>query len=314
MREIIVALLVGLALCGCSRAEYEDENIRITQYTGVESGALSPTAITDADVDAEIGEILDANAEKAETSRAAGKGDIVVIDYTSETDSSLDLELPVTADGGLQESLAGHKKGERYEWVDPVGNIYTVTVKMVMEKHVPELTDAFVKTVSRTTGTVKEFRGEVKKQLEDRAEREYRAQLADGAFDAVLANTEVLQYPDLTDIENEIKTQYQEAANDSGVDYETYIRDYIGQSLDKFDEGIQEASKAQAKETMAVRAIADQEKLIQTEKEQATALEALAKEYGYEDAAAMEKDIGRDRALSYAMAYAVREWLADHAK
>ena len=47
---------------------------------------------------------------------------------------------------------------------------------------------------------------------------------------------------------------------------------------------------------------------------QATALEALAKEYGYEDAAAMEKDIGRDRALSYAMAYAVREWLADHAK
>ena len=67
MRKIIVALLVGLALCGCSRAEYEDENIRITQYTGVESGALSPTAITDADVDAEIGEILDVNAEKAET-------------------------------------------------------------------------------------------------------------------------------------------------------------------------------------------------------------------------------------------------------
>lgn len=341
-KKKVVAIFIiaagAIAACyGCSHMtyEYEDENIRIIQYTGVESGVFAPVSITEADVEAEIENILEEHADVVETGLPAKEGNIAVVDYTGYIDGKAfdggtaeGMEVSV-GDTDFSKSVIGHKQGETYEWTGSITNsgdynsveadgeaVYTITIKAVAEKQMPELTDTFVKNLSEISENVQEYREEIKKRLEEQSETEYKRELSAGVFDAVLQNTEVFEYPahDLKEAVKRIEQQYRSAAFDGGVEYTVFLSDYMGYSEGEFEEEVETAAKAQVKENLVIHAIADKEGILQTEKGKKAALKAMAEDYGYNSVQDMYAEIGKDEAEQYALAEAVKEWLAEQSE
>lgn len=71
----------------------------------------------------------------------------------------------------------------------------------------------------------KSIRKEIKKQLTESSTTDYDTQLQDEAWNAVLEKAEVKKYPDgdVEDIENQIKEQYQNAADSYGLAFEDFL-------------------------------------------------------------------------------------------
>ena len=53
----------------------------------------------------------------------------------------------------------------------------------------PELTNEFVKSVSKTSNTIEEYRNEIKQQLQQEAEVNYKESLTEEIWQTILKNT-----------------------------------------------------------------------------------------------------------------------------
>lgn len=156
--------------------------------------------VTDADVDARIEEILSRQAEWAIKETASANGDIVVIDFKGYVDGvafdggeakGYDLELGSNSFiPGFEDQLVGHVAPkdvevnvtfpENYQVADLAGKDakFEVTIHDVKEKQLPELTDEFVKDLTKESATtVAEYKAKLKEEMtkenEDKAERAY---------------------------------------------------------------------------------------------------------------------------------------------
>lgn len=299
-KEILTVCTVAMlcVLCGCSRTagssdpEYEDGNIQIAQYTGVEAGVSAPAEISDTDVEIQINRMLNDHADLVETDKPAEEGDAAVIDWENGKESVEGLDILV-GENELAASVAGHRQGETYTW-DDGQETYTVTVRKVAEYDVPELTDALAEELSGGASVmVAEYRKEIRVQMEKDAQSRYREELQEAVFQAVLNNTQVLEYPEdaLKKAVEAAEAPYREAAESAGVEYEVFVQDYLGCTLDTL--GVSETAEAMVKEQLVVEAIADREKL---------------------KADGMEFTDDWEETHENALTLLVKEWLAEHAK
>ena len=329
-------LAASMILVGCQASKgLETDNLKITQYKGVEvSAADKPEKVTDDDVEQYIQSQLTSSATTTEvTDRAAQKGDTVDIAFVGTIDGesfdggssdSYSLELGSgTMIDGFEDSIIGHNVGETFVWdgkfpddyqsTDLAGKAcqFTITVNSISEQNVPELTDEWVANNSKSSKTVKEYKKEIKKTLEDQKQEDYDSTLKSEAWQAVVDNSKK-QQEKIDEMKNSLIDSYKSYAESQGTDYETYITSSGQYTVESFEQKVEEAAQESEKQTMIAEAIADKEKIKLDDKTYKKMLKEYAKTYGFEDGDAMEKAYSKDTLKEAMLTDLVKDWLVDN--
>lgn len=333
MKKKVVVLLTGIMsaamlLSGCQASKgLETDELKITQYKGIEVAQVDkPEEVTDEDVEGSINTALEAQAESKEIKdRAVKDGDIVNIDFVGKMGgkafdggSAEGYDLTIGSDSfidGFEDSIIGHKLGDKFDWKgkfpDDYGNteyagkdvVFTITVNSITEKVVPELTDEVVAKLSDSAKTVKEYKAEVKKQLEDDAQSTYDNALYSEVWQAVLDNTEIKKYPE-GEKEKIVKTltdNYKQMAEAYNMEFADFLEQQMGMTEDDFNTQAEAAAEQSVKSKMATEAIAKEEKIKLDDKAYEEQLKQIAEDYGYESVDDLKEQVEEENLKSTAL-------------
>ena len=344
MKKKFAMLLTGVAaasmmLSGCSGSKgLETDEMTISVYKGVEiTEVAKPGEVTDEEVESAIQATLQTNATPEEiTDRAVEEGDIAVIDFTGKIDgqefeggSATNYSLTIGSGmfiEGFEDSVIGHNIGDAYDWQGKFPDdynkeeyagkdvVFSITVKGISKQSIPELTDEFVKSVSSESKTVKEYKEEVKKRIASDNKKNYEDSISQSVWQKVLDNTEIKKYPEkeVKKISDSLVDQYKTTAEYYQQDYETFIQDQMGYSVEEFEKQVDDAAKASIKQTMVTEAIADKEKIKLSDDKYKEQLKKIAKSFGYEDVDALKESAEEDDLKDMALNNMVKEWLTEN--
>ena len=333
-------LAASMLLSGCSSNDASNDYVTVGGYKGIEVDDVEePAEVTDDDVNNYIEAVRNQYATSEQiTDRGVIAGDTVNIDFVGKMNgeafdggSSEGYDLKIGSGSfidGFEDSIIGHTPGETFDWngkfPDDYSNnpdlagkdvTFTITVNYINgETQLPELNDEFVQEVSEKSKTVKEYKKEIKKQLTESSTTDYDTQLQDEAWNAVLEKAEVKKYPDgdVEDIENQIKEQYQNAADSYGLAFEDFLAQYYSMSEDDFNKQVKDAAKETVKQRLVAQAIADKEKLTPSKKELNKEYKKLAEQYGYEDVDALKEIASEDTLKNIVITNKVKDFLAEN--
>lgn len=274
-----------------------DKYITLGEYKGL---ILDNTVevITDDDVQARIDQELQDKAEAV--SDGAQEGDLVTVNYVGTIDgetfdggtaNNYDF---IIGNGGMfqefEQGVIGMKKGETKEIsIDFPSDYsdstlagkkadYKVTVQNV--RRAPELTDEWV-TKNTDYTTVEEYREGTRKTLEKEARESAGEVLKNTAWNTVLENTEVKEYPE-ADVENaisEFRKSMEVYAKQADMTLEEFVESQ-GISQDAFDEQSRQYAEGKVKQNLIVQGIMDAEGLSLDDKESLKVQEKLVKQMG----------------------------------
>lgn len=274
-----------------------DKYITLGEYKGL---ILDNTVevITDDDVQARIDQELQDKAEAV--SDGAKEGDLVTVNYVGTIDgetfdggtaNNYDF---IIGNGGMfqefEQGVIGMKKGETKEIsIDFPSDYsdstlagkkadYKVTVQNV--RRAPELTDEWV-TKNTDYTTVEEYREGTRKTLEKEARESAGEVLKNTAWNTVLENTEVKEYPE-ADVENaisEFRKSMEVYAKQADMTLEEFVESQ-GISKDAFDEQSRQYAEGKVKQNLIVQGIMDAEGLSLDDKESLKVQEELVKQMG----------------------------------
>ena len=323
MKKKIAVSIIGIAvsaifLTACEASKgLETDDIKITQYKGVEVDQVQkPAEITDEDVEKDIQTTLDAQAETKEiTDRGVKEGDIVNIDFVGKIDgkafdggSAEKYDLTIGSDSfidGFEDSIVGHQKGDKFEWNGKVPDnsdnteyagkdvVFSIVLNSISERKVPELTDELVAKLSEKAKSVKEYKEQVKEQLETTAQQSYDASLGSEVWQAVLENTEVKKYPDgeREKTQEALKKRYEEFAKTYGMEFKDFLETQMGMSEDDFNKQAADAAEQTVKSKMVTNAIAEKEKITLSDEAYEKELQKIVDSYGYERVDALKEQV-----------------------
>lgn len=343
MKKKIAVILAGTmmlaaVLSGCSSSKgLKTENLEISQYKGVEVDAKEESQkITDDDVMSTIYSALQSYSTEAPDGYEVKEGDTVSIEYVGKVDgeafdggsTTKPTSLLIGSNSyidGFEDSIIGHKKGDTFDWKgsfpEDYGNselagketVFTITIDDISES--PELTDEMVQKLTTEAKTVDDYKKAVKKSLKKQAQQSVDDTFTNNVWQEVLANTEVKKYPskDVNEIYDMIIEQYKSAAKSNGSSYEDFIKAQMNQSVDDFEKNVKETAQQSVKQTMAIDAIADKEKLEPTDKEYEAEYKKIADSYGYTDVDSLKQAASEDDLKEIALGNIVKQWLADNA-
>ncbi len=337
MKRKLAAVIAGTAafamlMTGCKASNgLETEAIKISQYKGVEVDQIEDAIeITEEDIDAALEESR--NTQTIEEDRAVKKDDKVNIAFVGKMDgeefdggSSESYDLIIGSGAfidGFEDSIIGHKVGDSFDWNGvfpdnyPEGMagedvVFTITVNAIR----PELNDEFVKTVSEKSKTIEEYREELKAELEADAEEENKAALASSVWEVVLANTEVVEYPEgeVEEYCNSIIDQYKMIAEQYyQIEYEELIEGQMNTTVEEFETQLETQAKETIKQRMAAEAIAEAEKIELSDEEYEKELQELAEANMYESADALKDAFEEEELKQAIIGNLVGEWLVEN--
>jgi trigger factor len=229
--------------------------------------------VDDEDVDAQLGELRERFAEVDEVERAAQTGDYVTLDLSVSvdgeelTDSSVEDALYEVGSGGvtpkLDEELVDRMAEDEFTYTDDLPDEFpehggeeaefTVTVKDVRAKTLPDLDDDFAATASEFD-TIEELRADVRKNLLGRRVQEAQHQVRGDVLEAYLATVEVPLPPAMIDDEVEQRRhQLEHQAEQYGMTLEDL---FAAQDTDL--ESWEEEARTQATTSVKARLVLDQ--------------------------------------------------------
>ena len=282
-----------MMLTGCQAKELSNEYVAVTEYKGIKvSGVEEAAKITEEDVEAQIEYILSGYAEKVEvTGRAAQNGDIANIDYVGKKDgvafdggTANGYDLPLgsgTFIDGFEAGIVGHNVGETFDlnlkFPENYGSaelagqavVFTVTLNSLTMEEVPELTDDFVKeNLSTEAKTVAEYKAEVREKLQKTNDDNYKAELRDAAWQVVLSNATVNEYPEeaiakYTDL---LVTEYQTMASYYGMAFGDFLNTYMGMDEETFNSEVETIAQNQVASDLVRDLLADNVRIDTSEK------------------------------------------------
>jgi len=173
--------------------------------------------IQDEDIDRTVESLQKQRAEWQAVDRKADDGDQVVIDFTGKLDgepfpggSATDYSLELGSGAfiaGFEEGLKGLASGaettlklkfpESYHSEQLAGKDveFDVTVKEVREAKLPEVNEEFVKSLGISSGTVEEFRNEVRANLERERDDRQRSLVRSRVLDALYEVNSKVEIP-----------------------------------------------------------------------------------------------------------------------
>lgn len=340
---LVLVLSMGLvAMSGCGGSDGElpndyadlnlSEYITLPDYSTFKAGVPEESVITDADVDAEIEEILKNAAYQEEIKEGkVEEGDTLVIDFagtlsdgsTLENMNASDYELgPIGNAGfidGFENGLIGVAVGEtvslNLQFPDPYtvneelsGQPVTfeVTIKCKLVEVTPQLDDAFVKENS-DVDTVEEYRVYLKEELEISDQESQLDGLKEELYSRIVAETELLKYPqDIVEAKiRTINADYESMANTYGYEnWDAFRDDYFMMDQAEFDENVKLYAENMTKAEMVIYAVAEKEGVSLTEKEYEEELQKMLELSGFESDEAFKQYTGmtiREYADAYDM-------------
>lgn len=293
--------------------------VAVKDYKGIEA-EKSVREITDEEVDKEVDKLREKGMRIIDVDdRACQMGDDVVIDFEGFKDD-------VAFDGGkaekftlslgsgqfipgFEEQVAGHSIGEEFDinvtFPDDYGVedlkgapvVFKIKLHEIKAKELPELDDEFVKDTSEFD-TVADLKADIKKRLEEAAEKTAQNNFEGAVFDKVIENMEA-DIPQvmferrvaemLQDLEQRLAPQ--------GISLEMYMQ-FTNQTIDSLKETYKEQAEKQVKLRLALEKIAEIENLDATEEEIEAEFTKMSEMYGMEVAKIKElvsdKDLKKD--------------------
>ncbi len=293
--------------------------VSVKDYKGIEA-EKSVREITDEEVDKEVDKLREKGMRIIDVDdRACQMGDDVVIDFEGFKDD-------VAFDGGkaekftlslgsgqfipgFEEQVAGHSIGEEFDinvtFPDDYGAeelkgapvVFKIKLHEIKAKELPELDDEFVKDTSEFD-TVADLKADIKKRLEEAAEKTSQNNFEGAVFDKVIENMEA-EIPQvmydrrvaemLQDLEQRLAPQ--------GISLEMYMQ-FTNQTIDSIRETYKEQAEKQVKLRLALEKIAEVENLDATEEEIEAEFNKMSEMYSMEVAKIKElvsdKDLKKD--------------------
>lgn len=347
MKKKIVTLLSlvcasAMLLTGCA-GEISNEYITISKYKGVEVEHSGATEVTDEDIQAEIDNLLEmyTTTEKI-TGRPAKDGDTVVIDYVGKIDgkkfeggSAEDSELTLGSNSfieGFEEGIVGHEIKDSFDlklkfpddyWSEEFAGkdvVFSVKLKKIVEKKVPELTDELVQEVSETAKTVDEYKTEIRIRLEEYYEGLAYESLLTAAWAAVVENTTVAMYPteELQAIIERYNTMDEQRAEMYGMKFEEFIQANYQWDVETYNAELSNAAKEQLRDKMMADLIIEKGKVNISEEKLNEKYTEYAEYYGYASVDELKTALEEAGTLAMLEEMArldiVKAWVADHCK
>jgi trigger factor len=258
--------------------------------------------VTDEDVENNLKEKQERQAELVLKEEGAELGDTAVIDYEGFVDGvafeggkdqnhSLELGsnqfIP-----GFEEQLVGVKAGEEkdivvtfpedYQAEDLKGKeaTFKVIVHEIKTKQIPALDDEFAKDVDEEVASLDELKAKIRKELEESRTAAADEAVQDLALRQAVANAEIVELPHVM-VHDEVHRQMDLFLNDmqrQGISPELYYQ--ITGTTEK-DLHVQMESDAdeRTKTSLVLEQIIKDENIVVSEEEVAAEIEELAKQY-----------------------------------
>ena len=281
--------------------------------------AESDYKVTDSDVEDYIQSLLEATATTdAQTTGTTKSGDTIKLDYSGKLDGTAfsggtATDASYTIGSGkfiddLDKGLVGLTVGvetdipctfpESYQNSDLAGKqvVFTVTVKEIDVKVVPELTDEWVTENSsklsdqdQTLSTVDDLRAYVKVYLNAQASSSRSSEIFYTAYSQMTEGLDVSDYPSeeladlLKTLNSNVDAEY-ESYSSSYSSKEQYLKSvYNFDSLDAFNEYADSYAKQYLLQKMILTMIAADNNITVEADEINSAGEELASDYGYDN-------------------------------
>ncbi|MBR2615255.1 MAG: trigger factor [Clostridia bacterium] len=255
--------------------------IRVTSYKGIKA-EKTVKKVAKAEVDAELERVRQRNSRTIEiTDRAAEKDDVAVIDYEGfvggvafEGGKGEAHHLKLGSGQfipGFEEQIVGHKIGEEFdvtvtfpedyhaEELKGKEAVFKVALNGIENVELPELDDEFAKDVSEFD-TLAEYKKDIKAKIEKRnaeeSDRAVEEQLLTGIIDAIEGDIPACMF------DNECENMLQDYENrmaQQGITMDMYLQ-YSGMTRAKMMEELRPQAERQVKATLALEAIAKEEK------------------------------------------------------
>lgn len=309
-RITVIGMMVGVMalMAGCSQSVNPDKYVTLGQYKGLEA-TKQAVEVTDEEIEQQIQATLEqyATTEEVKDRTTVEKGDIANIDYVGKKDGvafeggtadAFDLEI---GSGrfipGFEDGIIGKEVGKTFDLdltfpevydnnPDLAGQdvVFTVTVNSIKEKKVPELDDAFVKTLNAGATTVAEFKDLLKQSILSDKNSQAEQQVSTDLWNQVMESSTVSDDIPEDLIQEKIDfiyDRYTKTAESYNMDLATYLMQAMAIDEAQFKEEIDTIAKDAVKEALVVQAIAKAENLSLTDDEIAQSLSAAASMYGY---------------------------------
>jgi len=252
---------------------------KVGEYKGLEVGRAEPEVPEDA-VQTELDRLRQGFAALNPVERPAAAGDILVIDYSGTVDGepfdgseATDLTVELGAEALLpefDEALTGASPGDevqvevafpddhRPEELAGKTAAFTVTVKEVREKDLPELDDDFASEASEFD-TLDELRSEIRDRiaaaLERRADDDFRA----AAVDAAAANAAIDLPKELIHARaHDMWERFERSLRSRGIDPGAYVQ-MQGKSREELVTDMEADAERALRREATLAAVADAE-------------------------------------------------------
>ncbi len=308
-------------------------SIEIEGYGGL-TVVVPRMSVTDDDVDKALRRLRSADAALLDVDRPAAAGDVLTIDLkaTRERDGDeetlddvSDYSYEIGDAAGfppeLDEQLTGTTAGQDVVVVATVGEgeraseiTFTVKVKKVQEKNLPELTDAWVEESSELA-TVEALRADLRERLEKGRQRTAVAAMRQKLLPELvkLVPDEVVPEPLIAEEVERQAGELERNLRRQNVDLAQYVSALGGSDL--IVEQLRVQAIPAAKSDLALRAVADAEDIQVSDEELDEALVKLGIELGQTPAElrrAFERSEGMQAVRSDVRKGKALDWLLDH--
>ena len=274
--------------------------VEIKDYKGIKV-AKTVNDVTDEMVDHEISHMLERNSRTVNVDdRACELGDDVVIDFEGFKDDvafeggkaeKFNLKL---GSGqfipGFEDQVAGHNIGdefdinvtfpENYQAEELAGApvVFKIKLHEIKKTELPELDDDFVKDTTEFE-TVDELKSDVKKHLEEDANKKADAEVEGKIFDAVIEKLEG-EIPQIM-FDNKVNDMVEDLNQrlaQQGLTLEMYMQ-FTGLTIESVKETYKEQAEKQVKLRLALEKIAELESIVATEEDIEKEFEAIGAAY-----------------------------------
>ena len=240
------------------------------------------------EVTAEIENILKEHVDYVITDKEVKNGDIAVIDFSGEVDGEIleggtgfDYELEIGSNSfipGFEEKLIGAKTGEErildlkfpmeyHEHLKGKDVKFTVTIKEVKIKRLPEINKELFEDLGIEVETEEEFKKFVKGYIKEQKEQEAKKAFENAVFDKAVENMKVEINDEIIEEEVDIMRKDMEMyMSKQGMNLSDYLR-MINYEESKFMDSLKADAVKKIKFTNLLKKVAEVEKIKYTDEE-----------------------------------------------
>ncbi|MEH7379754.1 trigger factor [Bacillus sp. JJ1533] len=276
--------------------------VKLGEYKGLEVEKLDET-VTDEEVDAEIKQLQERNAELVVKEEGTVEyGDTVVLDFEGFVDGEAfeggkaeNYSLEIGSGSfipGFEEQLIGVAAGaekdvevtfpEEYHAEDLAGKPATFKVKIheIKGKELPELDDEFAKDVDDEVETLDELKAKTRTRLEETKKRDAENNLKDILIEKASENAEI-DIPEAmvnTELDRMVR-EFEQRLQMQGMNLDLYFQ-FSGQDENALREQMKEDAGKRVLVNLTLEAIANAENIEVSEEEINEELQNMSTMYG----------------------------------